>query len=249
MKPHPHTICPKVGHEHTHTLIFLHGRDSTALDFHNELFESEASEPAGQPRTLDALFPTIRWVFPTAPVTRSARFGTEMSQWFDMWSVESPDEKAEGQMDGLAESIDILQSVIKGEEYYVKRNKIFLAGISQGFATALAAFLYDGARPGLAGLIGLSSWMPPCGRSISKDGQTSTPNTGPNTMRPTPILLCHSADDEVVPVENGRNLRVTLKDSFPRRFEVEWHEFKDGGHWVNEPLGVDVIVEFMRRHM
>jgi lysophospholipase-2 len=84
-----HSPCE--GHSHTHTVIFLHGRDSDAHEFANELFESEASlsvaSQRDHERTLPALFPTIRWVFPAAPILRSQRFETDMSQWFDMWAV------------------------------------------------------------------------------------------------------------------------------------------------------------------
>ena len=72
---------------HTHTVIFLHGRDSDGREFADEFFESEASGPVEQPRKLRDLLPGIRWVFPSAPILRSERFGIEMSQWFDIWSA------------------------------------------------------------------------------------------------------------------------------------------------------------------
>ncbi|KAK0661592.1 hypothetical protein QBC41DRAFT_235826 [Cercophora samala] len=31
--------------------------------------------------------------------------------------------------------------------------------------------------------------------------------------------------------------------------DVEWHEYDDGGHWINEPQGVDDFVAFLRRTM
>ncbi|GAW12047.1 hypothetical protein ANO14919_014020 [Xylariales sp. No.14919] len=83
-----YTIEPKVADRHT--VIFLHGRDSNCKEFADELFESKASEPVGQPRTLRNLLPNIRWIFPSAPALHSERFSTHMSQWFDMWSVENP---------------------------------------------------------------------------------------------------------------------------------------------------------------
>jgi hypothetical protein len=72
-----------------HTVIFLHGRDSTAQEFMEELFESQASDNLNLPQS----FPGIRWVFPTAPMITSSRFGCEMSQWFDMYSTEDPHEQ------------------------------------------------------------------------------------------------------------------------------------------------------------
>ena len=124
----------------------------------DEFFESEASEPAGKPRTLPDLFPGIKWVFPAAPDVLSKRFGTEMPQWFDIWSVEVPEEQAEIQTEGLKQSVAAVMEVIRAEEIHVPRQNIFLGGISQGFATVLSTFFANG--QGFAGLIGLCSWMP-----------------------------------------------------------------------------------------
>jgi lysophospholipase-2 len=59
-----------------------------------EFFECEATGPETD-RTLPALFPTVRWVFPQAKFLHSERFHIEMSQWFDMWSVEDQQERTE----------------------------------------------------------------------------------------------------------------------------------------------------------
>lgn len=250
--PQVHIVNPRDGHPHTHTVIFLHGRDSTNEEFAAEFFESEASEPANQPRTLPDLFPTIRWVFPGALTLHSARFDTNMSQWFDMWSVEDPTEQAEIQHDGLRRSVQAILDVIKNEEAQLEAGlpNIFLAGISQGFATVVAAFFAHQTR-GLAGLIGLCSWMPLGGKEellrVLSDAKTTDGAAvlEPRDTRSTPVLLCHSSDDDVVPVQNGRALRDILEQTQ----EVEWHEYVDGGHWVNEPQGVDDIASFLRRHM
>lgn len=171
-----YTVNPREGLTHTHTIIFLHGRDSTAEEFASELFESEGTRPFGLPptvrrgRTLPDLLPTVKWVFPRAPILRSARFGVDMSQWFDMWSAENPSERPELQVPGLKQSIEYIHSVIDTEASLLhgRRSKIFLAGISQGFAAALAAFYappknWTSERAGernLAGLIGLATWLP-----------------------------------------------------------------------------------------
>lgn len=264
-----HTIGPSQGHQHTHTVIFLHGRDSTNVEFAKELFESEASLPSDQPRTLPALLPTVKWVFPAAPILHASRFDTNMSQWFDMWSVEDPAERAaELQLDGLRRSAAGILRIVRREEAHAPRERMYLAGISQGFATALAAFFADGAGAagagGLAGMIGLCSWMPlggPLGAGEDARQQlavlhrgTADLGAGPRGSarsqpgRPTPVLLCHSTDDDVVPVRHGRNLRDTLHEC-PQDVEVEWHEYEDGGHWVNEPQGVDDMVAFIKRCM
>ncbi|KAK7927559.1 phospholipase/Carboxylesterase [Apiospora marii] len=263
-------VCGPTG-AHTHTVIFLHGRDSGCAEFADEFFESETSAgPDQKPQTLRELFPTVKWVFPGAPVTRSARFDSGMSQWFDMWSVEDPEECPEIQRGGLRQSIDQILSVVREEEAAgVPRDRIFLGGISQGFATAMAALFAEG-QGGFAGMVGLCSWMPfatPAEESLKGDDDassassfthlqriftTTTANKPPpvtanvKALRQTPILITHSLDDEVVPVQNGRRLRDILQR---QGFVVEWKEYPDGGHWVNEPQGVDDMAHFLRKHM
>ncbi|KAI0882030.1 phospholipase/carboxylesterase [Annulohypoxylon maeteangense] len=253
-------VEPQDPNNHTHTIIFLHGRDSECEEFASEFFESEASTPAGQPRTLLDHLPNVRWVFPSAPFLSSARFGTTMSQWFDIWSVENPEEQTELQKEGLQMSVDSIIEIIRLEEHLVPRQNIFLGGISQGFATALAAFFSGGQN--LAGLIGLCSWMPMSGVATSliasKQGETTVFNAlqdaylghvsvsrvDPAVIKSTPVFLGHAADDEIVPVQNGKQLRDILHDL---NLTVDFHEYRDGGHWINEPDGVDDIVDFVTK--
>ncbi|KAI0185992.1 phospholipase/Carboxylesterase [Xylaria flabelliformis] len=238
-------VEPKAAH--THTVIFLHGRDSKCKEFADELFESEASKPIDQPRTLPDLFPNIKWVFPGALTLQSERFGTDMLQWFDMWSVENPAERPELQHPGLHQSIEKILRVIKKEEAFVLRERIFLAGISQGFATVIATFFANTPKR-FAGLIGLCSWMPATSHTKGYSCFEDTGDTEAATKSSynTPVFLSHSVDDDVVPVQNGRELRNILQS---RQLEVEWREYEDGGHWVNEPQGVDDIACFINRHM
>ncbi|KAG6364265.1 hypothetical protein INS49_005864 [Diaporthe citri] len=253
-----HVVGPAEGHAHTHTIIFLHGRDSVSAEFASELFESEASEPRGKPRTFRDLFPTVRWVFPTAPILRSARFDTDMSQWFDMWSTEDPDERPEIQLPGLRASVSALGDVVREEEGRVARSRIFVGGISQGNAIAVAAFFAEQEEwSGLGGMIGLCGWMPLRGMVGAEDGTvqlgrlyrgtSSDAPSEPRSPRPLPIFLGHSRDDIVISVSHGRTLRDTL-ERFPDELQVEWHESEDGGHWLNEPHGVDDIVAFLKKH-
>ena len=136
MSTFPCVIGPPEGSPHTHTVIFLHGRDSNAVEFASEFFESEASGPEAD-RTMTSLFPTIRWVFPQATTLRSARFNSDMSQWFDMWSLDNVQERSGMQVAGLRLSVETVLQIIKDEERIVPRDRIFLAGISQGFATCV----------------------------------------------------------------------------------------------------------------
>ncbi|KAK3681025.1 Alpha/Beta hydrolase protein [Podospora appendiculata] len=272
--PLPHIVNSAAGYAHTHTIILLHGRDSDAEEFALEFFECEESIPdnvdaTNSPvdrRTIQALFPTVRWVFPPAEPLRSERFGVEISQWFDMWAAEDPQARSQTQLPGLQASVGRLCRVVEEEETLLPRSRIVLGGISQGFATALATLFADG-RGGFAGLCGFSSWIPLADGTASAISQESPRDQlvamqrmygGSNTCRQEelsplpqltriPILLEHCTDDGVIAVDNGIRMRETLLGLGFR--DVEWREYDTGGHWINEPRGVDDLVRFLRRVM
>ena len=161
-------------------------------------------------------------VFPTADVIPSARFGNEMSQWFDMWSTEDPHERSNVQSESLGSAVAKLSHIIKEECRVVGGSEnVFLAGISQGCATAICALMREQAP--FAGFIGLSSWMP------TREVLTQT------SASKTPVFLSHSRDDEVIAIKYGEDLRDCLVQ---HGMHVEWHSYEDGGHWVTEPQGI-----------
>ncbi|KAI1182990.1 hypothetical protein F5B17DRAFT_159640 [Nemania serpens] len=65
------------------------------------------------------------------------------------------------------------------------------------------------------------------------------------SSRSTPVFLSHYIDDKVVPIKNGRDLRDALQ---LQRLQIEWREYGNGGHWVNEPQRVDDIACFISSH-
>lgn len=216
--------------KHTHTIILLHGRDSCAADFANEFFESQASDD----RYLQNIFPTFKWIFPKAKPRYSLRFDEkDMNQWFDMWDVEKHEERLELQTDGILESGSLIHEIIKNEMQSVPAGRIILGGISQGCATAAATVLMD-CEHRLGGFVGFSSWMPSVPYATIGQADISIP-----------VLLEHCRDDTMVSIKNGRSLRDSLvKRGFA---DLTWKEYKDGGQWINEPQGVDDMVEFLRR--
>ncbi|KAF2486601.1 Phospholipase/carboxylesterase/thioesterase [Neohortaea acidophila] len=211
--------------KHTHTIINLHGRDSFASEYSSEFFESESS--SGE--TLQTAFPSIKWVFPSAPQLISRRFETEMSQWFDMWSTENPIEQpTEEQKAQLRESTTMISQLVGEESKIVGFDKSILCGISQGAATALSAFFQMDER--LCAFIGFSTWLPTVDRPIE--------------FKRTPIFLAHCQDDEVIDIKYGQALATRLQQV--QRSNVEFHEYSDGGHWINEPKGIDDVIAFLR---
>lgn len=212
---------------HTQTIIILHGRDSVASEFAGELFESQASDG----RTLPEIYPGFRWVFPNSSMLRSERFDMEMSQWFDMWSTEQPHDKEEMSRAGIEAAVARMTDLVEQESKAVPLDHIFLGGISQGSAVGIHTLLRGELQIG--GYMGFSTWLPFYGEVKH---QTTTIKT--------PIFLAHNKDDEVISVENGERMRETLQHI---GLEVTWREYEEGGHWFNEPKGIDDVVAFLAR--
>jgi len=80
-----------------------------------------------------------------------------MSQWFDIWSVDKPQERLEMQKQGLEESITEIMEVIN-KESSLQPDQIILAGISQGCAIAIHVLFNSGHTFG--GFVCLSGWIP-----------------------------------------------------------------------------------------
>jgi predicted esterase len=244
-----HCVPPLTAH--THTIIFLHGRDSTARAFCDELFESQDSYL----RYLRDIFPTARWLFPQAESRHSKRFEEDIHQWFDIWDVANPGVEKDLQLPGLRESVLQIVNLIRVEATTVGglRN-IVLAGISQGVVIAIHALFNivsseepaTETRDGFCAVIGLSSWMSIPADSISECRLAlGFPNISASDQvaRNTPIFLSHCTTDEVVPIDQGRMLRDVLKSY---GMNVTWKDYYDGGHWVQEPDGIDDIVRFLK---
>jgi len=60
------------------------------------------------------------------------------------------------------------------------------------------------------------------------------------------VLLEHCADDPLVLIESGRDLRETLRGFGAK---VKWNEYPSGGHWFHSPNGADDAVDFLRSHI
>ena len=246
-----HTILPLV--DHTHTVIFLHGRESTAEQFRQELFESQASDG----RFLADIFPQVRWVFPQSKIRLSARFGESLSQWFDIWSTEDPQIERQMQLLGLRESVLFVRQVIEAELEIVPPSSVFLCGISQGCATAISTLMCHSQI--LGGFVGLCGWMPyedEVRQSPDKlaalqkirarfGGDSLTTRQDLNALA-TPVFIAHSQDDNVVPLRNGVALSQALQEL---GMQVTWKEYDTGEHWINEPQGIDDLVGVMTHWM
>ncbi|ELQ40208.1 hypothetical protein M0657_005780 [Pyricularia oryzae] len=237
---------------HTHTVVFLHGRGGSARTLAQSLLYSKHSDG----RTLFAIFPSFRWVFPEANKNECAAFpGQSMQQWFDIWNVQDFSNREELQAVGLRKSVGLIRGVIADEARALggRYDRVFLAGISQGAATSVHTLLNlnipppaeGGASRGLAAFLGFSCRMPFPGRTLSDTRKILGLDDVPSddvTIKNTPILLEHCIDDPLVLVGNGRVLRDTLRGFGAT---VHWLEYPDGGHWFNSPAGITDAAAFL----
>ena len=61
----------------------------------------------------------------------------ELDEWFDIYSLTDPSAREQLQKEGLHDSIEYLQRLIKQEVTIVGPQRVFLLGLSQGCAIGL----------------------------------------------------------------------------------------------------------------
>jgi len=237
---------------HTHTVIFLHGRGSNAREFSEELWECRDRRGV----SLQHIFPSVKWVFPQTDETYTGPLEDRPHKWFDIWSLSDPDKYRELQLPGLQDAIPQLISLIQSEAAGVGLENVILAGISQGCATAIHALLnyHKAGTEGnhrLCGFVGLSGWMSLGAESVHDsrqllqlEGFDPDSDSGDDILRNTPAFISHCADDPIVAIEQGKRLKDTLTTY---GMPITWREYPTGGHWINDPQGVEDIVDFFKR--
>jgi predicted esterase len=225
---HCHIVSPEI---HKYTIILLHGRDQFAQDFQSELFESQDAQGI----FLQQLLPDVKWIFPEAEETLWKRTGMFIRQWFDMYMTEKPHEQEADSLDELLRSADQIIEIVRREAAVIGMESVLLGGISQGCATAVVAMLRGDLN--VAGFAGFSTWMPsPTHFAAVHPDQGKMPRQ--------PVLLQHCSDDDVIDIKYGRELQASLNSL---GMEVSLVEYSEGGHWINEPDGIEAFVAFAKK--
>lgn len=152
--PEPLVIPPL--REHRQTIIILHGRGSTAAALGPEILATSIPELGSLPFA----FPNAKFVFPTASVRRATIFKrSPIHQWFDNWSLVTPTEREELQIEGLKGTNEFIHQLLRQEIEVVGAGNVVLGGLSQGCAALMTAMLlWDGDPP--AGVFGMCGWLP-----------------------------------------------------------------------------------------
>lgn len=183
---------------HKASIIWLHGLGADGHDFESIVPELCLSTKLG-----------IRFIFPNAPIRPITINGkAEMRGWYD---IKSSNLREMEDINSIIESSDLIHNYIDTEiKKGISSNKIILAGFSQGGAIALHAGLRYPSE--LAGLLALSTYLP-----IPKNLKKETSN-----HKEMPIMMMHGADDNIIPIEQGRSSWQTL---IKHGYTIEWNEY------------------------
>ncbi len=158
-------------------VVWLHGLGADGHDFEGIVPEMDLREPS------------VRFVFPHAPVIRvRVNGGMPMRAWYD---IAHPEIGRDPDLEGMGGSVAEVEKLV-GQEISrgIPRERIVLAGFSQGGVIALLSAFTTGLR--YAGVLALSTYLPPAPDLRLVDS-------------PTPLLMVHGTEDPVVPFRLGKS--------------------------------------------
>ena len=173
----PEPVVVETGSDPALAVIWLHGLGADGHDFEGVVAEMDLpAEP-------------IRFVFPHAPVIRvRVNGGVPMRAWYD---IAHPEIARDPDVEGMRRSVAEVERLVGREiSRGISRERIVLAGFSQGGVIALLATFSTGLR--YAGVLALSTYLP------------SSPQLG-LVDSPTPLLMIHGTEDPVVPYRVGKS--------------------------------------------
>ncbi len=196
-------------------VIWLHGLGADGHDFEPIVPELRLPETLG-----------VRFVFPHAPVRPvTLNGGMAMRAWFDL---RQPDLGREPDLEGIADSVHRLEALLEQQQAQgIARERIVLAGFSQGGVVALETALGLDAKP--AGVLALSTWL---ARPLGS-GQGLA------------VFMAHGEHDPIVPLPLAEQGRDRLRGlgaevawhSYPMAHAVHPAEIADIAAWLRTRLG------------
>lgn len=145
---------------HARSLIILHGRGDNAYSFAKGLLSVRLSKAK---MNLAEVFPDTKFIFPTSKLRRAVVLDrTKITQWFDIYTLEDPDQRQEIQHEGLHDSAMFVHDIIRQEAKIVGLANVVLGGLSQGCALGLHVLMSFEGEIGqhLGGFFGMSGWLP-----------------------------------------------------------------------------------------
>lgn len=163
----------------------------------------------------------LRFLFPNAPVRAvGVNSGMKMRAWYD---IRRPDVRKDPDWEGIQHSAErLLGWVVEEEKRGVPRDRIFLAGFSQGGLIVLAAGLSS--HSPLGGILALSTYDPsPVTLPDRRKGQSSQR-----------FYMGHGLSDSVIPYKLG-------KETFDALCGIGWD-----GTWFEHEEGHTVTLDELK---
>ena len=157
-------------------LIWMHGLGADGQDFY--------------PFFSQKIFHDYEIILPNAPIKKvTLNNGIEMPSWFDIHDLKF----SKLNENDFRESADQVISVIN--QYWDKKQKLFIGGFSQG--AALSVYLGLKMKVKANGIVCFSGFAPLFDY--------------PNINKLLPTLAIHGTDDDVIPIELSKNSFINLK--------------------------------------
>lgn len=201
----------------TATLIFLHGLGDTGHGW----------APAFPLQGLEY----VQTVLPSAdenPVTLNGGF--RMPSWFDLKGLE---EDAIDDEVGILGSVERLNRIVDEQvQNGIPEHRIVVAGFSQGGAVALTYGLRTERK--IAGVVGLSTWLPLRG---------DYPQNLSNASKDLELFMGHGTADQVVNYRFGQ-MSAGIIQGMDRR--ISFHQYPGLTHSA-APAELDDVKEFVAR--
>ena len=179
-------------------VIWLHGLGADGHDF--EPIVPELGLPASLP---------VRFIFPNAPHRPvTINNGMRMPAWYDILQMGGGTEDEAG----IRESQGFVESLMAREtQRGVPRDRIVLAGFSQGGAIALQTALRHAER--LAGVMALSTYLP-LSKTLEKERSTANQDL--------PIFMAHGKFDGMIPLDRAALSRDAMR---ALGYTIDWREY------------------------
>lgn len=192
------TIEVETGAAPRAAVIWLHGLGADGHDF--EPIVPELRLPASKP---------TRFVFPNAPQRPvTINMGMRMRAWYDILQLGGGPEDAAG----IRESQAAIEDLIAAEvQRGIPRDRIVLAGFSQGGAIALQTALRHPER--LAGVMALSTYLP-LKETLQKERTAANGNL--------PVFMAHGQYDNMIGMDRAMRSRDAL---VALGYPVQWHDY------------------------
>lgn len=201
-------------------------------------------------------------------------FREDLSEWYDVYSLDDPDDHNDLAVDGLIESVAHVRAIMEEEEKLlleehpdsVKHSRrIVLAGISMGCAVSIHVLLIaivSGTSRDLAAFFGWCGWMP-FANAIRKETQKRTDLESSLRQfyeRDLPVpeksrLQVEAESLSSVPVflshcADDLTVPVTLGADMNATLsqlgmQVNLEVYVDGGHWIRSPEEIDRLVVYL----